>query len=64
MSDFIKIMNLNYYFHPDMLEKNLQFLVPLSIFCGLGNLCLDMVFMILGNPSSKCQKVWFQIRLT
>ena len=30
-----KIMNLNLlFFHPDMLEKKLQFLVPLSIFCG------------------------------
>ena len=54
-----------------MLEKkHLQLLVPLSIFCGLGNLtdlCRTWTWflMISGNPSSKRhQRVWFQIRPT
>ena len=33
--DFIKNNEFElFFFHPDMLIKKLQFLVPLSIFCG------------------------------
>ena len=73
ISDFIKkIMNLNYYLSSRHVRKKaLQFLVPLSIFCGLGtfyltDLCLTWTWflMISGNPSSKCQRVWLQIRPT
>ena len=58
-------------FRPDMLEKNLQFLAPLSIFVVLGtfyltDLCLTWTWFLLisRNPSSKCQRVWLQIRPT
>ena len=70
ISDFIKDNEFELlFFHPDVLEKSHQFLVPLSIFVVLGNLtdlCLTRTWflMILGNPSSKCQRVWLQIRPT
>ena len=54
ISDFIKIMNLKYHFSSrHVRKKSLQFLAPLSIFCGFRTRFL----MISGNPSSnKCQK--------
>ena len=50
ISDFIKIINLNYFFHPDMLEKK----PTVSSFVVLGDLtdlCLTWTWflMISGN---------------
>ena len=59
-------MNLNYFFHPDMLEKKPFLSVYFVFFGNLIKLCLTwtLFLMISGNPSSKCQRVWFQIRPT
>ena len=59
-------MNLNYFFHPDMLEKKTFLSVYFVVFGNLIDLCLTWTWflMISGNPSSKCQRVWLKIRPT
>ena len=70
ISGFIKIMNLNYYFSSRHVSKkpfSFQFLSVHFVVLGyLTNLCLTWTWflMISGNLSSKCQRVWLQIRPT
>ena len=65
ISDFIKIMNLNYYFSSRHVRK--KFLSVYFVVLGnLADLCLTWTWFLVisGNPSSKCQRVWIQIRPT
>ena len=65
-----KIMNLNYYFSSRQVRKKLSVSSSSQyIFVVLGyltdlRLTLAWFLMISGNPSSKCQIVWLQIRPT
>ena len=67
ISDFITNNEFELlFFHPDMLEKKHLSSVYFVVFGNLTDLCLTWTWflMISGNLSTKCQRVWLQIRPT
>ena len=66
ISDFIKSNEFELFFLSRHARKKTFLSVYFVVFGNLIDLCLTWTWflMISGNPSSKCQRVWLQIRPT